>query len=171
LLLEIGRAVRPREVTDVEELQVPTHRIDVELFVTSGAEIHGALFAPESPYHSGNPDDVIHLLNDEREFLPLLVEDRPAGPYVVNKTHIVRVHLPVSEVDRQDRLSTAPIDVEDCTVFLSNGTTLQGMLSIETPTTSSRLVDKLNLAAPFVPVYTGDGIDFVHKSHVVHVSS
>ena len=155
----------------MEELQVPTHRIDVEVFITSGAEIHGSLYAHESPYHSGNPEDVIHLLNDERVFLPLCVEGRAAGPYVVNKTHIVRVHLPISEVDRQDRLSTAPIDVEDCTLFLSNGTTLTGMLSIETPTNSSRLVDKLNFADGFVPVYTGDGIDFVRKSHVVHVSS
>ncbi len=154
----------------MEELQVPTRRIPVQVYVTTGAPISGALFVYESPYHTGDLADVIRLLNDGRDFLPFAPEGETSRGAVLNKAQIVRVHLPHSVEARFERARGSAAAGGDCELHLADGSCVKGMLSIDTPITLSRLLDKLNLAATFVPVVTDDGIDFVRRSHVVHAS-
>lgn len=154
----------------MEELQVPVRRIAVEVVVTTGARVHGSLFVHGSPYQSGDPEEVLELLNDERRFLPLAVDDGP-GMFVVNKEHVVRVHLRLSSPGLVERWPDAvPIDAAECRLFLADGSRVSGRVLLQTPSSSSRTVDKLNRCGPFILLAGAEGLDFIRTSHVVHVA-
>ena len=155
----------------MQELQIPTRPILVEILVTTGALISGSLYVPESPQQTHDPDEVIHLLNDERSFVPLAVTGNNGGPFVLSKAHIVRVRLPLLEGEALDRTSeSAPSDSSTSTLLLVDGSVLEGTLAVVTPPNLSRLLDKLNTADLFLSVISTEAIDFVQRSHVVHVS-
>jgi hypothetical protein len=153
----------------MEQLQVPTRRIEVDILLTSGGRLVGHLFLSEAPFQSGRPEDVIRVLNDERAFLPF-AGDHPAGlPMALNKEHIVLVQVesrpsasldsPVGHVDAEGR---------DRTMLLTGGHQVTGDVCIDTPPSASRLVDKLNLCGPFLALRTVGGYAFVHRRHIVH---
>ncbi len=154
----------------MRELQIPMRPIVVDVLVTTGALISGSMYIPESPHQTNDAQEVMHLLNDERSFIPLAVTGRKGGPFVLSKTHIVRVRLPLSESDALDRISeSAPSDSPTSTLLLVGGSVLEGTLTVVTPPSLSRLVDKLNSGDLFVSVVSTEAIDFVQRSHVVHV--
>ena len=114
---------------------------------------------------------MINLLNDERSFVPLAVTGQRGGPFVLSKAHIVRVRLPLLEGEALDRTSeSAPSDSSTSTLLLVDGSILEGTLVVVTPPNLSRLLDKLNAADLFLSVLSTEAIDFVQRSHVVHVS-
>ena len=155
----------------MRELQIPMRPILVDVLVTTGAHISGSMFIPESPHQTDDAHEVMHILNDERSFIPLAVTGTKNIPFVLSKTHIVRVRLPLSESDALDRISeSAPSDSPTSTLLLVGGTVLEGTLTVVTPPSLSRLVDKLNSGDLFVSVVSTAAIDFVQRSHVVHVS-
>ena len=155
----------------MRELQIPMRPILVEVLVTTGALISGALYIPESPHQTNDAQEVMHLLNDERSFVPLGVTGVKGGPLVLSKTHIVRVRLPLSESDALDRISeSAPSDSPTSTLLLVGGSVLEGTLTVVTPPSLSRLVAKLTSGDLFVSVVSTAAIDFVQRSNVVHVS-
>ncbi len=155
----------------MQELQIPTRPILVEILVTTGALISGSLYVPESPQQTHDADEVIQLLNDERSFVPLAVTVQKGGPFVLSKAHIVRVRLPLLEGEALDRTSeSAPSDSSMSTLLLVDGSVLEGTLAVVTPPHLSRLLDKLNAADLFLSVISTEAIDFVQRSLVVHVS-
>ena len=153
------------------ELRVPTRAILVDVLVTTGAHISGSMYVPDSPNQNNDADEVMHLLNDERSFVPLAVSGQKGGPFVLSKAHIVRVRLPLLEGEALDRTSeSAPSDSSTSTLLLVDGSVLEGTLAVVTPPHLSRLLDKLNAADLFLSVVSTEAIDFVQRSHVVHVS-
>ncbi len=155
----------------MQELQIPTRPILVDILVTTGPLISGSLYVPESPQRTHDADEVINLLNDERSFVPLAVTGKKGGPFVLSKAHIVRVWLPLLEGEALDRTSeSAPSDSSTSTLLLVDGSVLEGTLLVVTPPNLSRLLDKLNAADLFLSVVSTEAIDFVQRSHVVHVS-
>lgn len=155
----------------MQELQIPTRPILVEVLVTTGALISGSLYVPESPQQTHDADEVIQLLNDERSFVPMAVTGNNSGPFVLSKAHIVRVRLPLLEGEALDRTSeSAPSDSSTSTLLLVDGSVLEGTLAVVTPPHLSRLLDKLNAADLFLSVISTEAIDFVQRSLVVHVS-
>ena len=155
----------------MQELQVPTRAILVEVLVTTGTHISGSMYVPDSPNQNNDADEVMHLLNDERSFVPLAVSGEKGGPFVLSKAHIVRVRVPLSESEARDRVAeSTPSDSSMSTLLLVDGSVLEGTLAVVTPPSLSRLVDKLNSADRFLAVISTEAIDFVQKSHVVHVS-
>ena len=155
----------------MQELQIPTRPILVDILVTTGPLISGSLYVPESPQRTHDADEVINLLNDERSFVPLAVTGKKGGPFVLSKAHIVRVRLPLLEGEALDRTSeSAPSDSSTSTLLLVDGSVLEGTLLVVTPPNLSRLLDKLNAADLFLSVVSTEAIDFVQRSHVVHVS-
>ena len=155
----------------MQELQIPMRPIEVDVQVTTGAHISGSMYVPDSTYQTNDAQEVMHLLNDERSFIPLAVTGKKRGPFVLSKTHILRVRLPLSEDDVQDRISeSAPSDSPTSSLLLVDGSVLEGTLTVDTPPSLSRLVDKLNSADLFVSIVSTETIDFVQRSHVVHVS-
>ena len=155
----------------MQEFQIPTRPIPVDVLVTTGEHICGSIYVPHSGHQPNDADDVMLLLNDERRFVPLAVTEKKSGPFVLSKAHIVRVRIQLSEGEAQDRVSgSAPTDSPTSTLLLVDGSVLEGTLAVITPPSLSRLVDKLNFADLFLSVVSNGEIDFVQKSHVVHVS-
>ena len=153
------------------ELQIPMRPILVDVLLTTGAHVSGSVYIPESSYQTNDAHEVMHILNDERSFIPLAVTGAKDSPFVLSKSHIVRVRLPLSESDALDRISeSAPSDSPTSTLLLAGGVVLEGTLTVVTPPSLSRLVDKLNSGDLFVSVVSTTAIDFVQRSHVVHVS-
>jgi hypothetical protein len=154
----------------VKELQVPTHLVEVEIFTTEGVLRQGAVFVGESPYRQGGPEDVADVLNDERSFLPFCSSDATLGQPLLNKDHILHVHLCRASQDyAYEDVHTQSSDVETCTLVLGDGSRLTGQLVVPTPAETSRLVDKVNLAPRFMPFVSDDGIHFVHRCHIARV--
>ncbi len=160
----------------MEELQVPTHTVNVDVHTDDGEWLTGALFLTESRFDGDRTGEVLNVLNDERAFLPFEARTREGRVHrslVLNKDHIIRVHL--SEAGGW--MSPAPTDPADegvtpdapPVVILSDGTRISGRVAVETPWSSSRLVDKLNHAQRFIPVITDGGVEFVQRSHVMRV--
>ena len=155
----------------MEELQVPTRTILVDVLVTTGAHISGSMYVPDSPNQNYDADEVMHLLNDERSFVPLAVSGQKGGPFVLSKAHIVRVRIPLSESEAQDRVAeSTPSDSSTSTLLLADGSVLEGTLAVVSPPSLSRLVDKLNSADRFLAVISTEAIDFAQRSHMVHIS-
>jgi hypothetical protein len=154
----------------LEELKVPTRRITVEIFTTDGARACGSMFHTESLYQTGSAGDIVNELNDERTFVPFHAGDPTAESYLLNKRHIVRVHVPeLAAADfRPDGADDASHEVT-CELLLDNGSSLTGRPIVETPEAASRLLDKFNHAPMFVPFLTDEGIDFVHTDRIVRI--
>ncbi len=154
----------------MEQLQVPTRRIEVDVLLTGGGRLAGYMFLSEAPFQSGRPEDVIRVLNDERSFLPFVSDHPTSSMMAVNKDHIILVQVesrpsaalesPVGHIDEEGR---------ERTFLLVDGHRVTGDLCIDTPPQASRLVDKLNLAGRFLALRTAGGYAFVQHRHVVYV--
>jgi len=158
----------------MEELQIPTHSIAVEIHTADGKQIAGMLYSPQVRFVSGPPAEVIHVLNDERAFLPFQAitrKGRKREQVILNKDHIVRVRL----IRAPGSSAEDAINVNDdeapgpCTLVLSDGTRVAGRVAVQTPCFQSRLVDKLNQAERFIPIVSDEAVDFVQRSHVVRL--
>ena len=155
----------------MKELQVPTREIHAELYTVAGEHFRGRLYLAESPFLSGGPDDVIESLNDDRAFVPFSVDEPDEGRVIVGKEHILRIRL--DEVDSLLPVLTTEIDAEPertHTFLLADGSCLAGQIYLDTPTESSRALDKLNLAARFMVVLTEHGVELIQKRRIARVS-
>lgn len=150
----------------MQELQVPTQRLVVEVFTSGGERFRGGLYITESPFHRGLVEQMLHTLNDERGFLPFRTEDPQPVLAVLNKSHIMRVRF---EGDHGEDPLLPATELTPCNLLLADGTRLAGELTVETPRTLSRLVDKLNRAERFVRIATDQAVEFVQTAHVVRV--
>ncbi len=154
----------------MEELQVPTHRLEVEVHAATGDALTGSMFAAELPYVTSGWESLLAILNDEREFLPCFGNAPGTERTILNKTHIVRVRL----TPGADGAAPPWIDEaqgESCALQLVDGTRLTGELHLDTRLEESRLIDKLNQADRFV-VFIADGdMHFVQACRVVRAES
>ena len=105
----------------MEQLQVPTRQITVDVYTTDRERLSGYLFVADTPFQTGGPEDVVDVLNDERRFLPFVASDPTRGQPLLNKDHVVRVHLSdsshfESSHDLDDATEAAP-----CQVVLADG--------------------------------------------------
>ena len=57
----------------MQELQIPTRPILVDVLVTTGEHIIGSVFVPQAVHLPIEADVVMMLLADERRFVPLAV--------------------------------------------------------------------------------------------------
>lgn len=155
--------------TGLEELQVPTHRIPVEVYTDRGEVFAGGLFVAESPYHSSHVEHLVQALNDERSFLPFDAADADTDCAILNKDHMVRVKMKTAPVMLLEGLGGSLCDSKPCRVLMSDGARLEGHLTVDTPWSLSRLLDKLNRAERFVRLVDDEHIEFLQTSHIVRV--
>ncbi len=157
--------------------QVPTRPVSVEVFLADGRHLSGRIFLAEDLRLDGKINLLMSALNDAREFIPFEVgDDRGARSLVLNKDHIVRVHMAddeegaVKSPDAPDADAAPDMAdsqaVETAILYLSDGSRITGEVAVDTPTSLSRPVDKLNLALRFLPVISDGGVDVVQRSHV-----
>ena len=146
----------------MEELKIPMQRVTVELFMADGVHTRGVMYLTPSGRQAGLPQEIAELLNDDRIFIPFRADDPSIDVWIVNKHHLMRVHL-----EDQDTLQAEPSPI--CTIVLCDRSRLTGQILFDSPLSKSRLVDKFNAAPSFMTFVTDDGIDFVHQSHVTQV--
>jgi len=151
----------------LEELRVPTRRAAVELFMADGLHTSGVMYLTRTRHPPDGPEAIAELLNDDRVFIPFRADDPGIEAWIVNKQHLVRVHLRDCDTLRPDCASgqVAPL----CTIVLCDRSRLTGQVIFNAPLTVSRLVDKFNRAPSFMTFMTDDGVDFVRVSHVTQV--
>lgn len=155
----------------MEDLQVPTRAVEVEVLTDSGERLSGSLFVPESRYGTGQPDEVIEVLNDSRLFLPFrpaASRGKPVREIVVNKDHILTVRVGGSRKGRRQpgRAREAEGGV---TLWLSDGSRITGQVAVEMPRASSRPIDKLNQDLRFMPLLCEGCTVFVRRTQVVRL--
>ncbi len=146
----------------MEELRVPMQRVTVELFMADGVHTRGVMYLTPIRHDAGRPEEIAELLNDDRIFIPFRADDPTIDVWIVNKHHLMRVHL-----EDCDTLDPEPTPL--CTIVLCDRSRLTGQLLFDAPLSRSRLVDRINAAPSFMTFVTDDGIDFVHRSHVTQV--
>ena len=89
---------------------------------------------------------------------------------LLGKDQILRIRL--DGVDSLLPVLSTETDSEpeqSCRFVLADGSRLVGQIYLDTPSESSRVLDKLNLAARFVAVISEYGIDLIQKRHIVRV--
>jgi hypothetical protein len=157
----------------LRELQVPTRRVPVEIFLRTGGHLEGVLFLVDTPLHARPPWEVLEVLNDDRRFLPVLAQGPESERFVLNKEHILRVRLrsPESRTGEDPAwVGLEELEPPDASTFhLSDGQLLRGQLCLDTRPNASRPLDKLNQARTFIAVHCADGVEFVRTSAVVRV--
>ena len=152
----------------MDQLRVPTRRIEVQVFLVDGTRVTGTMFHHDALYDHGGPADICDELNDERAFLPFDSSTECGGAMLLSKRHILRVLVP--DFSFEQFASDQHEQHEDgSTLLLDDGTRVSGRLILETRLASSRLLDKLNQAPAFVPFVTDHGVELINRGRVVRV--
>ena len=154
----------------MQELQVPTHRVAVELFTDRGERFAGGLFVTEAPYHTDRVEDLKQALNDQRMFLPFDADENATNCHIINKSHVSRIRLQGRPEDLLLEGAEGRPEGKACQLRLVDGDTVEGEVAVDTPWSLSRLVDKFNQAEQFVLVVTKDSVEFVQLRHIVCVN-
>lgn len=161
----------------MQELQVPTQQIPVEIFTNTGERMRGQLFVPDIPQATGPIDHVRRVLADDRLFLPFATEAPESMLVFLGKRHLMRVRIEgvvpadAGTDEESDAEAAGEIRAGDpCGVVLADGTRLDGVVHVDTPWWMSRLVDKLNQAETFLELVTDKGTEFIGTEHVVRVT-
>ncbi len=130
--------------------------------MADGVHTRGVMYLMPTRHDVGRPEEIAELLNDDRVFVPFRADDPTIEVWIVNKQHLMRVHLEDCDTPRPE---PAPI----CTIVLCDRSRLTGQLLFDTPLSTSRLLDKFNGVPPFMTFVTDDGVDFVQRSHITQV--
>ena len=153
----------------MEELQVPTHRVTVEVLTDRGQRYTGGLFVTEAPYHTDRVEDLRQALNDERVFMPFQDDEGSSDCCILNKKHVTRIKLEGVPDELLAEGADGRPEGKHCRLVMGDGTRLEGDVTVETPWSLSRLVDKLNQAEPFLLVVTATHVEFIQTRHIVCV--
>ena len=153
----------------MKDLQIPTRPIAVEVFTEPGRPLRGFLFHTDTPFDSDVSHDVAEVLNDERAFVPFSFEEAGGVPMILNKDHVVRVRVEALAADSSGESPPIDWNEQPRTLVLADGTRVSGQIEVDTPPHAARLVDKLNLAPPFVAVRTVAGLEFVRRTSIARV--
>jgi hypothetical protein len=150
----------------LQELQVPTRRLAVEVFTDGGERLAGGLFIAHSRYRMDAVELLLGVLNDERSFLPFDGAPSSSSPCsILSKAHITRVSVARNFGSAEPEV---PVD-HTCRLRLTDGRSLEGHLGIDTPPSLARPLDKLNRAGRFVRFVTDSTIELVQTAAIVRV--
>lgn len=154
----------------MEELRIPKRRISAEFRLHSCAESErlDVFLSDNAPAHRG-PERLSDLLNGDTEFLPVLEEQTNRMRFVHRTAILVARVSPEEEPD--DAASEQTIPTEHAVrLLLSDGSSVEGLLSYVLPPERSRINDFLNSAPTFFRVLEKTGVALVNKRHLVQVT-
>lgn len=160
----------------MEELQVPTRSVPVEIFDMDGRRVAGSLYLIESESNTDLLKGVLKLLNDERMFLPFQAGsadgEGPKAVMLLNKEHISRVRMGENCACAEDAIADGSLGSgPKATLAFADGSRVAGEIMVDTPWSSSRLVDKMNHHQHFILVRCDHGHYAIQRSHVAQVYS
>ena len=147
----------------MDELRVPTVAVPAEVLCQDGRRLVGTVFVPAAASHHDGPTRPEEWINDGREFFALLPEGA-ASPVILNKEQLVADTVPAAADTGFHADVLREVEIE------AGGVTLVGTLHVDMPENHQRVLDYLNLAPAFVPLYAGSRLHLVHKRHVARLT-
>lgn len=149
----------------MEIYRIPRREMSVRILLDDGRSIDGSLFTSDTG-PGGRPMDLLHHLNDpSEEFVPL---SSGADRFLLNKAGIIWAQAS-GEAAREiaeESLGGHRVPVR---LSLAGGVSLVGTLSIVMPPERSRVLDYLNSAGRFVPLFGEGTVTLVQRGFVVVV--
>lgn len=145
----------------MDAYRIPRRSVPVRLLLDDGRRLEGELYV--SMADGTAFEGVLHRLNDPSEdFVPLAVGD---DRFLLQKAGIVTAELaePVSSAEEPG------VRAVRARLSLMGGTALLGQLRVEMPPERARVLDYLNAAPRFVPVWGPSGVTLVQRRAIVSV--
>ena len=147
--------------------RVPRREVPVRILLDDGRTLDGTLFTSETG-PGGQPEDVLHHLNDTAEdFVPLLCG---RDSFLLNKAGIIWVQL-AGDPAREIAGETVAARHVPARLSLAGGISVVGTLAIVMPPERSRVVDYLNAVGRFLPLLGEGTVTLVQRRFVVTVRS
>lgn len=146
----------------MNDLRVPIVAVPAEVLCADGRRLTGSVFLPAAASHHDGPPRPEEWINDGRSFFALMPEGA-VSPVILNKEQIVSVTVPAAAGNDFHPDVLREVEVE------AGGERLVGTLHVDLPSNHQRVLDYLNLAPAFVPLYAGARIHLIHKRHVARL--
>jgi len=147
--------------------------VAVELCLAGQAARRVELFLGEHSDHAWRRQDMVALLEGDRQFLPC--RDAELGTFtLVNRDHIEWLAIPLGEdlshaLDDDAGLGPLFDHRHQVTLQLGGGLILRGAILCSAPGDHARLVDHVNQPGGFVSLHWSDQILLVRKSAIVEI--
>lgn len=145
----------------MDAYRIPRRAVSVRLLLDDGRRLEGGLYVA-----AGDGDDyesVLGRLNDpEEDFVPLAVGD---DRFLLQKAGIVTAEL-LNFPEPPDPVGARVVAAR---FSLMGGTALLGHLHVEMPPERARVIDYLNAAPRFVPLWSDRGVMLVQRRAIVSV--
>lgn len=147
----------------MSELRVPTVAMTAEVTCLDGRVFRGRIFVPASSSLHAGPMRAEEWMNGGGQFFPFL-PDEEDKPELLNKKEILVVSVKGGDFGDHEALDIARRVVVEC-----GARRLEGTVLIDMPTQNSRVLDYLNRAEPFLPLYEVDQVHLVQKHNITRV--
>ena len=145
----------------MDAYRIPRRAIPVRLLLDDGRRLEGELYI--SLGEGSDYEGVLHRLNDPTEdFVPLAVGD---DRFLLQKAGIVTAEM-VEAVEIPEEPGVRAVRAR---LSLMGGTALLGQLRVEMPPERARVLDYLNAAPRFVPVWGPSGVTLVQRRAIVSI--
>lgn len=147
--------------------RIPRREVEARILLDDGRTLDAALFTADVAT-GGRAEDVLHLLNGtDVEFVPVV---SGKDSFLLGKAGLIWVQLtgePAREIAREAEAGRrVPVRLS-----LAGGMSVVGTLMILMPPDRSRVVDYLNAAGRFLPIF-GEGIvTLVQRRFIVSARS
>lgn len=149
----------------MEIYRIPRHETSVRILLDDGRSLDGSVFTADAG-PGGRPQDLLDRLNDPSEdFLPLA---SGGDSFLLNKAGIIWAQT--SGASARELFEQAgggrmvPVRMS-----LAGGMSLVGTLSIVMPPERSRVLDYLNAAGKFIPLFGEGTVTLVQRGFIVVV--
>lgn len=151
----------------MEIYRIPRREVPVRILLDDGRALDGTLFTAETGA-GGRPEDVLRQLNGtDEEFVPLVCGK---DSFLLNKAGIIWVQLTGGAAEEISGEAGAGRRVP-VRFSLAGGISVVGTLAIVMPVERSRVVDWLNAAGRFLPLFGEGTVTLVQRRFVVTVRS
>jgi hypothetical protein len=149
----------------MEIYRIPRRELSVRILLDDGRSLDGTLFTADSG-PSGRPEDLLQHLNDaSEEFVPL---SNGSDRVLLNKAGIIWAQI-AGEAAQEVSAEFEGGRQVPVRLSLTGGVSLVGTFSIVMPPERSRVLDYLNAAGRFVPLFGEGTVTLVQRGFVVVV--
>ena len=149
----------------MEDLRVPTLRVDCEILYGQGQQMRGWIFLPMSSHANQAPPRAEDWFNEASSFFAFIPENRTRA-VLLSKEHVQHVRIAVTS-DAGTIWTENPI-VRRAYVECE-GFKIEGDVAFALPENHSRLIDFLNSSGRFVGVWQEDSLHLIRKNSIVKV--
>lgn len=146
--------------------EIPKIRVSVEITLSSGESLNGALFITEDLVTANGEPSIDEFLNQDGDpFFPFEGSD---GSYrLLNRPQLCTIKSSQDASDIQSRTLLEPKALE---VYFSNGQNLNGVV-YPTLAEETRVSDILNGRYTFITMFHGGRKVFLNRDHIVSVKN